>query len=158
MKCDVCEKSYKTKNGLERHFKTHEVIEQLDGNTTLQIVDIDENETEINNDSITKEHNVTPSEKDSEKQTPFKVKVKVAADAFDTALNAVKLNILYILDTRIEPNHLRSESSFDLEELIENKFPHVFVFGVTLPEKIVYIDEQEFFKTGGTMSKDFLQN
>ena len=141
--CDICDKSYKTKNGLEKHMTTHEVIPQLDGNNTLEH-DSTLNEAEKVDNSIIEVQNATPtSENDDPKPNPFKLKVKIAANSHDCALNALTFNILYILDSRIEPEYLPLESLFDLTKLIENKFLHIFVFNVTLPEDIVFIDQKE---------------
>ena len=101
---------------------THEVITQLDGNNTLE----DEstpNETDNRDNLILEDQNATPPcEIVNAKPTPFKLKVKIAANMHYCALDSLKLNILYILDSRIEPEYIPLESSFDLETLIEKKF------------------------------------
>ena len=114
------------------------MIAQLDGNISLQDDESTLNETgKMGNANI-------EDEKDTVKQTPFKLEVKIAAKTHDCAREALKLNILYILDYRVEPTYLPWQSSFDLGELARNEFPHIFVFKVTLPEDIVYIDDKEF--------------
>ena len=143
MICDKCEKLFKTKNGYEKHMKTHEVITQIDGNITLVEEDTTLNEVESMGNIIREVENSTPPGKSNDKPIPLKLKVKIAANIHDYALNSLKLNILYILDSRIEGEYLPLESLFDLTKLFENKFLHIFVFNVTLPEDIVFIDQKE---------------
>ena len=57
----------------------------------------------------------------------IEVKVKIAAHSFDNASNSVKGNLLYILDTLIEPVHLSDESTIDIEVTQHNTYPHTVV-------------------------------
>ena len=56
-KCDMCEKVFKTKNGLQKHMKVHDKIEQIDGNVSINELaeDLQSPEQEFN-----KTHEMVP--------------------------------------------------------------------------------------------------
>ena len=136
--CNICELSYKTKHGLNKHKEKHQNIAQVDGNYSFveesdspdEIPQTEESISNINTDDNNSAHKII-------------VKVTVSAHTHEDAYKSVRANILYILDAIIDPVHLSDESNFDLEQTENNGFPHMFVFKVILPEDIVFVDEKD---------------
>ena len=81
-------------------------------------------------------------DKSDESMQNIKVKVKVMAHTQESAFQSTKMNILYILDVKVEPQYCPEESRLDFKS-IDNIYKNEYTFLVNLPDQIVFVDEND---------------